>query len=312
MKMGIDRMIRSALALGERIVRQRWGGQPGADRYFYVTDDYALGSSSASASYYDRKLTAEFTSPRLLPAIWVVPDPFDAPFGQIREKNGALRHPQHFVEQIAAVQEKNTLLALMNLRQDVKGKILPSIATNVVFPAKVDEVLLDGKRLPMDKAFEMNVTTDSILIVREGTGVVAIRLFQIDGMDDRKPVLQLKFDANEIGVARLVGYHYQNPVPTRRPLPEQNVRAGVMMLADKVTTPDELEKFVERARNARIEQSGDNITWLTKLTDGDRVLEAGLNLQTGNIISRKVNGEEYLPVVFRVNGRDIADELLGY
>ncbi|MBC8104951.1 MAG: hypothetical protein H7Z14_00035, partial [Anaerolineae bacterium] len=224
------------LAFGERIVRQRWGGLPGMDRYFYVTNDYAIGSSSASASFYDRKLTAEFTTPRLLAPIWVVPDPFDAPYGQVRDKKtNQIRHPQHFVEQIAAVQEKNTLLALMNLRQDVKGKMVPSVATNVVFPAAVEEVLLDGKRVPMDKAFEMTVSTDSVLILREGTGAVAIRLFQIDGVDEQRPVIQLKFDANQWGVARLVGYHYRAPEGgARRAPPEQNIRAGVMMLADRV------------------------------------------------------------------------------
>ncbi|CAN5391666.1 hypothetical protein BH09PLA1_BH09PLA1_12840 [soil metagenome] len=301
------------LAFGERVVRQRWGALPGMDRYFYVTNDYAIGSSSAPASFYDRKLTAEFTTPRLLPAIWVVPDPFDAPYGQIRDrKTGQFRHPQHFVEQIAAVQEKNSVLAIMNLRQDVKGKMVPSVATNVVFPAAVDEVLLDGKRVPMDKAFEMRATTDSILVVREGTGAVAIRLFQIDGMDGDPPVLQLKFDANQGGVARLVGYHYRPATEPRRPPPEQNIRAGVMMLADRVAGPEDLQNFLARARNAKIEQSGDELTWRAKLTDGERVLEAGLNLKTGAILERKINGQEYQPVVFRVNDRDIAAELLGY
>lgn len=301
------------LAFGERVVRQRWGGLPGMDRYFYVTNDYTLGSSSASASFYDRKLTAEFTTPRLLPPIWVVPDPFDAPYGQVRDKKtGQLRHPQHFVEQIAAVQEKNTLLALMNIRQDVKGKLVPSVATNVVFPAAVEEVLLDGRRIAMDKAFEMTVSTDSVLILREGTGAVAIRLFQIDGMDGDPPVLKLKYDANQWGVARLVGYHYRAPEGSRRIPPEQNIRAGVMMMADRVASPEDLAKFTQRVANAKLQQSSDDTIWRATLLDGDRNLEVGLNLATGNIITRKVNGQEYQPVVFKVNDEDLADELLGY
>ena len=222
--------------------------------------------------------------------------------------------PQHFVEQLAAVQEKNTLLALMNLRQDVKGKLVPSVATNIVFPAAVDEVLLDGKRVSMDKPFEMNVTTNSTLIVREGTGAVAFRLFQIDGIDDQQPLMQLKFDANTFGSARLVGYHYRAPQNVRRPPPEQNIRAGVIMLADRVAGPEDLQKFVERVTALKLEQTGGptDPVWNAKLTDGERVLEAGLNLNTGTIVTRKVNGQEYMPTVFKVNDRDLAAELLGY
>jgi hypothetical protein len=251
----------------------------------------------------------------LLPAIWVVPDPFDSPYGQIRDKKtNQLRHPQHYVEQIAAVQEKNSLLALMNLRHDVRGKMVPSVATNVMFPASVDEVLLDGQRVPMDKAFEMSVSTDSTLIVREGTGAVAIRLFQIDGMDNQRPVVQLKWEANQWGSARLVGYHYTAPAGARRPPNEQNIRAGVMMLAERVAGPEDLQKFMQRVNDVKIEQTGGptDQVWSAKLTDGERVLEAGLNLNTGAIVTRRVNGQEYQPVVFRVNDRDLVAEYLGY
>jgi hypothetical protein len=309
-----DEKIKS-LAQGERVIRQRWGGVPGMDRYFYVTNDYAIGSSSASATFYDRKLVAEFTTPRLIPAIWVVPDPFDSPFGQIRDKKtGQLRHPQHFVEQLTAVQEKNTMLAIMNLRTDVRGKLVPSVATNIMFPAAVDEVLLDGRRVAMDKPFETNVTTNSTVIVREGTGAVAFRLFQIDGMDDQRPVLQLKWDANQFGSARLAGYHYRAPQNTRRPPPEQNIRAGVFMIADRVAGPEELQKFIERVNALKLEQTGGptDAVWSAKLTDGERVLEAGLNLNTGAITMRRVNGQEFTPTAFKLNDRDLAAEMLGY
>ncbi|MBC8105777.1 MAG: hypothetical protein H7Z14_04235, partial [Anaerolineae bacterium] len=152
-----------------------------------------------------------------------------------------------------------------------------------------------------------------ILIVREGTGAVAIRLFHIDGMEGAPPVLQLKFDANQWGVARLVGYHYRAPEGgARRAPPEQNIRAGVMMLADRVAGPDDLAKFMQRVANAKLQQSSDDTIWRATLLDGDRNLEAGINLATGAIVTRRVNGQEYQPVVFKVNDEDLADELLGY
>jgi hypothetical protein len=202
----------------------------------------------------------------------------------------------------------------MNLRTDVRGKLVPSVATNIVFPATVDEVLLDGRRVAMDKPFEANATTNSTVIVREGTGAVAFRLFQIDGMDDQRPVLQLKWDANQFGSARLVGYHYRAPQNVRRPPPEQNIRAGVIMIADRVSGPEELQKFIERVNGLKLEQTGGptDAVWSAKLTDGERVLEAGLNLNTGAITARRVNGQEYTPTVFKLNDRDLAAEMLGY
>jgi hypothetical protein len=88
------------------------------------------------------------------------------------------------------------------------------------------------------------------------------------------------------------------------------VRVGVMYLGARCASPDDLNALIRRAAELKIEQSDDGRTWRGKLTDGQTVLEAALDLERGNILSRKVNGEDYQFPVFKVNDRDLASEYL--
>jgi hypothetical protein len=94
-------------------------------------------------------------------------------------------------------------------------------------------------------------------------------------------------------------------------LPDEPVRAGVIFLADKCSTTAELQALAQRAANAKVEQSVQGRAWRATLTDGSTTLEAGLDLQTGNIVARRVNGNEYAPGIFRINDRDLVVEILG-
>lgn len=297
-------------ALVDRAVQMRWGLMPGMDRCLFVSDGYALGSSSSTACPYDKKLTLEFCSPKALPTIWYVPDFFDAPYGYMKNRNGQLMKPLHLREQIAAVQEKNAMLALMNLRAEVRGTPLPSVASNIIIPARADHVFLDGKLVPMDKPFELPVKVDSTVIVHEGTGGAAIRFFAADGVAGQQPQAFLKYDGNPWGMARLVIYHYKSGNQPMR-LPDEPLRAGVIFLADKCSTTAELQALAQRAANAKVEEKMQGRAWGAKLTDGSTTLEAGLDLQTGNIIARRVNGNDYAPGIFRINNRDLVAEILG-
>jgi hypothetical protein len=304
-----------SLAKGERVIKQRWGAGAGRDRYFYITDDFAMGCSSAPASSYDKKLTFEFATAKQLPTIWVVPDIFDSPYGRVKGRNGQPLHPSHLIEQIAAVQEKTCLLALMNLRLHLRGNSVPQVATNVLFPATAEEVVLDGKRVATDKPFEMKLNFGSTLFVRDATAVIAIHLFDVDGIAGQQPSLVLKFDGNPWNVARLVAYQFRMQGQTAPPpLPDAPMRAGVSYMAEHVRDSNEFAAFQHRAIDAfsKMQHSSDGKVWRAKLVDEKITLEVALDIQTGAIVTRQVNGTEFTPATFKVNDRDWAGELLGW
>ncbi len=304
-----------ALADGERIVRMRFGAGAGRDRYFYVTDDYAIGSASATASAYDRKLTFEFCAVQPLPAVWIVADPFDAPYGHVRNRAGQQLHPSHIVEQLAAVQERNVMLALMNLRAGVRGAAFPSVATDLVFPCECDDVLLNGAKIATGKPFEMNLKADSTLLIRKGPGALVVRFFDVDGVAGQQPVAQLKFDGNPYNVARLVYYQYRAQTNPPRPLAgDAPVRVGVMFLAERVKSAEEVAALLDRANKVfnGLQHATSGNVWSAKLVvDSNTTLEASLDLQSG-AITRKVNGADFAPSVFKVNDRDLTTEILGF
>lgn len=304
---------------GDRLVRMRWGINTGNDRYFYLTPDFAMGSSSMTGWPNDKKLTVEFPTPKPIPTIWVVSDPFDAPYGRLM-RQGRPIPPMHINEKITAVQDKGTLLAIMNYRQDLAAlqQLPPTVGTNVIVPLGADQVLLDGKPIVVaenaTKPFELPATTDSVVIVREGTGAVAMRIFVADGAAGQQPVVQLKYDGNPWGAARLVAWHYRGGTGINAPKVKlsnnQPVRAGVIFLAGRCATPEDLEALKRRAADVKIEQPSDPHAWKAKLTDGDTTLEADMDLDRGTILSRKVNDQDYLSPTFRVNDKDLAAEYL--
>jgi hypothetical protein len=222
-----------------------------------------------------------------------------------------LFRPLHLREQIAAVQETDTVLALMNLRPDVRSAPFQSIATNIIIPAVADAVVLDGKPVAVDKPFELPVTPESTVVVRVGAGAAVARIFAADGIAGQKPSMFLKFDGNTLGMARLVAYHYRAPSGQPRPPPDETVRAGVIMLAGKCGTPNDANALLARAAAIKIEHSVNANVWNAKLVDGQTTLEAGLDLQNGNVVTRRVNGKDYEPKVFTVNDKDLALEYLG-
>jgi hypothetical protein len=207
----------------------------------------------------------------------------------------------------------------MSLRGELKNvqQLPATVGTNIIVPLGAEQVLLDGKTVVPngEKPFELPASLNSVVIVREGTGAVALRLFAADGIVGQKPVVQLKYDGNPFGAARLVAYHYRSgasgPGAPRVKLPDdQQVRVGVMYLGARCASPEALAALINRVNEVKIEQNDDGRTWRGKLTDGQTVLEAALDLERGNILSRKVNGEDYQFPVFKVNDRDLAAEYL--
>ncbi len=294
--------------LPERVVRSKFGPEPGQDRYVWITRDVSLGSASAYHGPQDRRICAELASERNLPLISFVVDALDAPFGLVRAADrGGHRKPHHLPHRLATVQEKGFLLALVDLAPATATGEFTNLASNVLLPVRADQLLLDGKRVNPAKPFALAAGPDAVVVLREGPAAVAIRLFAADGCAGQTPAWQLEFDGNEPGAGRLVVHHYRGAA---RKLAEPNVRCGLVMLADRCKDEAEFTAFVKRATQIELRESTRNDVWQVKATSGMAELEAGLDLRRKQIALRRVNGKDWPVNVFSVNGRDLLEEFL--
>ena len=224
--------------LPERTVRSKWGDKVGQERYHYLTPDYAVGSTSADYGSTSKIITVNLAASKALPALSVLVDDADAPYGKIKVtgKNG---HPKAWHEALGATvaQEKGALLALLDLEMDRVGpKEIPSLATNVLLPVNADAITLDGAPVELGETMRIPVSGASVIGVRAGQSGVAIRIFRADGAGGQTPrwVLQADPDGFAAGAARLTAYHFQGDAP--RALGPDLVRAGLIIVARRCET----------------------------------------------------------------------------
>ena len=293
--------------LPERTIFQRYGTEPGKDRYNYITPDYALGTASSFYGSQDKQISLEFGTAKKLPYIEVAADVFDAPYGKIKtgDKSGHQK-PKHLKDNIAAVQDKGTVLALLDVSPDVAGKTPESVATNVLFPVHADAVYLNEKKLPADQPYDEPADAGSVVIVREGQAAAALRLFAADGTEGKPAQFAVKYDGNEWGAGRLVAYHAKGG---KEALPHEPIHAGVYLHVERCADDAAFQDFMRRALACRIDQRHDGAQWSASVQTGDTRLEAALDGEQ-HIAYRRVGGHEVESHRLTVNGRDFASELL--
>ncbi len=294
-------------AAPERVVRSRFGALTGQDRYLYLTRDFAIGSASAYYGEQDRSIAVEVASAKNLPTISFVPDRFDGPFGtaRTRDRSGHPK-PTHLPFISATVQDKGMLLAIFDLAPALKDRQFTNLASNILLPAGVEQLQINGPPVNARARFVVSANRDSVVIVREGKAAVAARLFFADGCAGQKPVWELRHERAEDPAARLVVYHYRGP---ERGLDEKNVRCGLLLMAEQCTNEEEYSAFQESAAKVQLAESTNEGVWEVRATSGDTVLEAGLDLKRGRIALRRVNGMDWETDVFNVNGRDMTSLL---
>lgn len=296
-------------ALPERVIRSRFGAQPGQDRYVFLTPDFAIGSASASYGPQDKTVCVELASTNRLPVISFVADAFDAPFGRLRltDRSGH-RKPWHLQPLPVTVQEKGFLLALFDLAPGLKGREWTNLASNVILPMQAGRCYLDGRPVDATRPFELPAGPDSIVVVREGRTAVAARLFAADACAGRAPLWQVKYDGHAPGAGRLVVYHYRGP---DRALTEASVCAGLWLVAEHCETEAEFAAFLERTRQVQTRSRLEDGVWRLLAKHGTVELEAALDLKRKQIATRRVNGRDWQSEVLSVNGQDWAARTLG-
>jgi hypothetical protein len=301
----------------QRTVIEAWGDQPGQDRYTFITPEFCAGSSSAWSGAQDQQIAVQLaqTSAELaaapLATISVVADSMDAPYGKVLQKDRSGHNkPTHLRDNIAVVQHEGAMLALFDLSPGLTADPVRSVATDILLPLRAQQIVLDGR--PTKNSAELEAKLNNVVGIRHGNAGVAVRIFAADGLAGQQPTFAFKSDGAQWGVGRLVAYHYRGEARSFEH--SGPVRAGVLIVAGRCETDAEFTTLMERASSAKIESADQNggDSWAVTATVAGHTLQSELNFKTGRPASRRVDGQDFRPGVFAVNGRDLAAEILGH
>jgi hypothetical protein len=321
-----------------RIVKQTWDTTPGADRYTYITPDFAMGSTSAHYGPQNREIGIDLGDggPYVPVSVSVSGDILDSPYGNLRQvdRSGHLK-PNRLWTDLACVQDRGMLLGLLNLRPDQAKTPVQCVATEIVLPLQATSLFLDGQmvKFPSEAlaaeaaviakqkiskqderawdAWSMPAHNDSVLGLRYAGAGVAIQIFAADGVEDQTPTYALKCDGADLGAGRLVVYHYRGEA---KEIQQKVVRAGIMILCDHCDGDADLLQLMKRLKEAPIKQSTSGDVWTVGakiLGAKPETLGAALDFKTGQPAMREVNEQPFQPELFSVNGLDINKQIFG-
>lgn len=294
----------SILALASqtpRVVEQRWGPDPSNERYNYVTDDFALGSTSGIYGTEDKLVNLELAGPFSMPAISIVADSFDEPYGLEDSGVNRVHLPTHYL----SVQREGALLVLVALdgryAHSVEGNrnAVTSLALNVLLPGHPDQLAVDGT--PVDLASgAIPLDIGRTVALRVGKAAVALRVIAAAGALGQAPKLVLQSDGKgaEKGAARLSVYAYRGPATN---IPDRNLHFGIVMDCQHVDGKAEFAAFVDRTRNDVVSQSNTPAGWVVDARLGGHMLEAAWTVKNA-VIDRRADGQDLGSPFFDVNG----------
>jgi hypothetical protein len=290
-----------------RVVESVWGptNVPGQDRYNYLTPDFCIGSSGAFyGSTQDKVLAADFNAAIPLAQVSLVYDLYDLPYGTITtpDSSGHLKQ-NHLKFYSANVQEKGFILSL--------GTPSPSfatganflgpytnISTSVVFPSQADAVYLDGVAVATNSGGSYAATSGSVAGIQVGNTVMAARFYRVDGLAGQTPTYAVKFDGGS--AARFVAYNYQGASRSFNNATDCPV-VGAIITACVCTNTAAVSNFLAGVKNAVVTLTTNGTQSGAGVAIGGTALATTLDASSGTVISRKVNGTNYVPQMFLAN-----------
>jgi hypothetical protein len=155
-------------------------------RYAYVTPDFALGSATADYPVngnieLDLTTAASLVSSPMTPLLAVLPDWLDAPLTPIAA--GDFTKATHLPLDPALVQKRGDLLLLERVpaQDPMYGVPLVNLTSNLIAPASVDAVLVDGKMIDPTQAG--SASARPVLVVQNQTGVIGMAVLDASGID---------------------------------------------------------------------------------------------------------------------------------
>jgi len=134
---------------------------------------------------------------------------------------------------------------------------------------------------------------------RQGRGLVAVRFFDVEGLEGQVPSAGLRADGRESKAGRFAVYHYQG---AERSFSDDVARCGVLFTA--VSVENEAQAFLKELSVAEIARTMEGGLWTAKVRFRGTELSAGLDVDTGRVAFRKIDGVEQAEGAFVVNGQN--------
>jgi len=275
--------IRALAQLPRRVVSGKTMEDADRDRYNFLTPDFAIGSTTGDHSPQDKLINIEMaTSKEGFPAITVVPDTFDEPYGKSKrlDKSGHSK-PVHLPLHPTTVQQEGTLLALLDL--DLSKETAESVATNLILPAEADEIRFAGERATIKAGLDREAGPGVVTGIREGNAGIAIRVFT-SGVRLKAEAAGLQYHA-----ARLAINHGERP---------KHARVGILILADRCADESAFAALLKRAAAVKVSDESDGHMW--RVAAG--TLAAVRDLDHRKPLARSVNGKAFATAALEVNG----------
>jgi hypothetical protein len=176
----------STPATREVVSEWQQDGQKTFGRYAYLTPDYTLGSSTAdlptsSNIDIDLLVAGSLVSTPTTPMLAVIPDWLDAPLAPIA--TGNFTKVTHLPLDPAVVQKDGALLLLERVPAADPGYGTPlvNLTTNLVLPAKVDGILLDGAMLDPTKTGKASARP--VVVAQNESGVMGMAVIDASALD---------------------------------------------------------------------------------------------------------------------------------
>jgi hypothetical protein len=289
----------------ERMVVGRCGPMGIGDRYTYVTSDFTLGSAGADYGEQDKLINLMFSSDHPLPAITVVPDIFDAPYGKIMTKDRSGHgKPTHLPLHPALVQDRGTLLAFLDIDPSASKQPSGTLATNIVLPSHVDEIDIDGAPVKVDAPFALPVTLNSVVSLRLGNAFVGIRIFEATGAEGQAASIALVGDIEGMkrGAIRLAVNQYRGAA---RQFASRHAPVGFLMIARHIATPADATTALTELREATITVNADAHTAHVEAKVGGEAMSVDRNFDTGQTSNKSIAGKPVTFPIVSVNGQDL-------
>jgi hypothetical protein len=295
-----------ASRLETRIVTSRWDVEPGADRYSYVTPDFALGSVSHDYGPQDLSVVFGFSSSKHLPWVCLTAAFSDDPEGL---KAGPRARHFHFPLRPTTVQREGNLLVLLDPSPGIPRQTPEGVFTHLLLPAKADRILLDGAPVAPGQPLEMTAHPGSVLAIQEGKTALAVRILSADGLSGTPAPMKLHADEEGLrrGILWLTLVHDQSGLKDRR---RGRPRSAFLLLARACPSDAALQALVREAQSADVRQVVDGTRWSVAASLGGHLLEASWDFGEGKALARKVDGKEVDLPALSVNGKSLAS-LLG-
>jgi hypothetical protein len=286
------------------------------DRYAYITDGWALGSTSDSFTNvipgfggptpYDKGINATLVDDDPgIGTLGIIPSVGTDPYGKSYTGSAPLHAPLFPV----TVQSEGNLLTQLDLNPS--GQRTTSFTTNLLIPADADLVLVDGTAVDTTTVGTSPAAVTSTITMRVGESCAAYRILRADGIDGHTPSAAFVVDSSglDIGMSRFTITQYD--VPTRTAMVADRAAVTVYMRLGSCIDDTAASAFAQATKTANISQQQSSTVHSSAVTTPEgSLLQVGTDLVDRDPLFRKVNGvASAAPSILTVNGVDYSGAL---